>query len=604
MKDKDKTKEQLINELVEMRQRVAELERAETEHKQEEEELRETNIFLSNILDSSSFISIISTDLERNVLFWNKGAENIFGYKAEEIIGHHKIDILYPDDEGDTKESVEEVRSFILKSQKGISCEIREVTKDGRKIWISLTSTPRFDENGNVIGILGIGEDITERKRTEELLQKERETFFSILQKAPYGVVLIDKDGKYLYINPEFTVITGYTLEDVPTGREWFHKAYPDPKYRRRVIETWKSDFAQRGVDRIFSVVCKDGEVREIELRPTLLDDGRTIVMLSDITERKRAEDELRRQALIFENMHDGIIVTDLESRIIDWNPAAERMFGYIKDEVLGKTTGVLTTRIVDGTLRDGRWSGEINFIRKDGTEGVCESIVVPLRDERNNIIATVGVNRDITERKRAEEELQQSFEKLKRVLEQTVNALASAVETRDPYTAGHQQRVANLACAIAKEIGLSGEQVEGIRMAAIIHDIGKIYIPAEILSKPGRLTEIEFKIIKTHPQIGYDILKTIEFSWPIAQMVHQHHERMDGSGYPQGLSGEEITIEARILAVADVVEAMASHRPYRPAHGIDSALEEISQNRGVLYDPEVVDACLRLFIEKGFKLE
>ncbi len=202
----------------------------------------------------------------------------------------------------------------------------------------------------------------------------------------------------------------------------------------------------------------------------------------------------------------------------------------------------------------------------------------------------------DITERKRAEEERKQSSEKLQRALEETVNALALAAEMRDPHTAGHQRRVTQLACAIAKEMGLPEEQIYGIRMAGMIHDIGKIHIPAETFSKPSRLTETEFAMIKNHPQVGYAILKEIKFPWPVAQIVLQHHERMNGSGYPQGLKGEDILLEARILGVADVVEATSSHRLYRPDLGIDKALEEISQKRGILYDPKVVDACLRLF--------
>jgi len=198
---------------------------------------------------------------------------------------------------------------------------------------------------------------------------------------------------------------------------------------------------------------------------------------------------------------------------------------------------------------------------------------------------------------------LQNTTEKLRKALDGTVHALALTVEMRDPYTAGHQRRVAELASAMARRIGLSSDQVEGIRMAGIVHDLGKISVPTAILNKPGRLTKNEFNLIKDHSQVGYDILKDIEFPWPIAQMVLQHHERMDGSGYPQGLSGEEILLEARMLAVADVVEAMASHRPYRPALGIDKALEEISRNKGILYDPEVVDTCLALFTEEGFKL-
>jgi putative nucleotidyltransferase with HDIG domain len=181
---------------------------------------------------------------------------------------------------------------------------------------------------------------------------------------------------------------------------------------------------------------------------------------------------------------------------------------------------------------------------------------------------------------------------------------MVSAVETRDPYTAGHQIRSANLARTIATEMGLSQEKIEGIRMAGSIHDIGKLSIPAEILSKPTKLSEIEFSLIKEHARQGYEMLKNVESPWPLAEIVYQHHERMDGSGYPRNLKGNDILIEARILNVADVVEAMASHRPYRPALGIDAALEEIEKNRGILYDKTVVDVCLTLFRKKGFQLE
>jgi len=207
-------------------------------------------------------------------------------------------------------------------------------------------------------------------------------------------------------------------------------------------------------------------------------------------------------------------------------------------------------------------------------------------------------------ERKRAEEELEQSLDKLRRAIEGSIQAMASITEMRDPYTAGHQRRVAKLACAIAEEIGLSKEQIETIHVAGTLHDIGKVYLPAEILSKPGKLNNIEMKLIKTHPQLGREILKMIEFPWVVCPIVLQHHERIDGSGYPEGLEGENITLEAKILGVADVVEAMPSHRSYRPALGIDKALEEISRSRSILFDSQAVDACLRLFIEKGFKFE
>ncbi len=225
-------------------------------------------------------------------------------------------------------------------------------------------------------------------------------------------------------------------------------------------------------------------------------------------------------------------------------------------------------------------------------------------KEEEDFLFSITNVLAGVIERKRAEDELKGSVEKLQRILGETVSALASALAMRDPYTAGHQQRVAQLARAIGQEMDLLPKQVEGIRIAGTLHDIGKIYIPAEILSKPAKLTEVEFNFMKTHPQIGYEIIKEIEFDWPVAQAVLQHHERLDGKGYPEGLSGKEMIMEAKILAVADVIEAMSSHRPYRPAKGLDKALGEISKNKGVLYDIEVAGAALRLFKKKGFKFE
>jgi len=199
---------------------------------------------------------------------------------------------------------------------------------------------------------------------------------------------------------------------------------------------------------------------------------------------------------------------------------------------------------------------------------------------------------------------LQESESRLKKNLLETVSAVSAIVELRDPYTAGHQRRVAHIAEAIAGDLGLSEQQIEGLILAAVVHDVGKINVPTEILSKPGLLNEPEFSLIKEHPESGYEILKGIDFPWPIAQIVRQHHERLDGSGYLRGLRGDEILLEARILSVADVIEAMASHRPYRPGLGIETALEEIEKNRGTLFDSDVVDAALRLFREKGYRLE
>jgi PAS domain S-box-containing protein len=238
----------------------------------------------------------------------------------------------------------------------------------------------------------------------------------------------------------------------------------------------------------------------------------------------------------------------------------------------------------------------ETRFYRKDKCIIWVSITTMRFRDERGEIIYFEGIVAEITDRK-------EHVERLRKTLEGTIHALAYTVEARDPYTAGHQRRVADLARAIATEMGLPNDRVEGLYMAAFIHDIGKISVPAEILSKPTRLTKIEFNLIKTHSQSGYDILKDIEFPWPIARMVLEHHERMNGSGYPNGLAGDNILLDSRILAVADVVEAMASHRPYRASLGIEPALEELEKNKGILYDAAVADACLRLFRHKGYKL-
>lgn len=208
----------------------------------------------------------------------------------------------------------------------------------------------------------------------------------------------------------------------------------------------------------------------------------------------------------------------------------------------------------------------------------------------------------EIEERRRTQEKLAHSNLQLQQSLEELVNAMSLTLEERDPYTAGHQRRTTDLSLAIAKEMGLPEHETKGLQMAGLIHDMGKISVPGEILSKPGRLNDAELQLIKRHPQVAYDILNQIDFPWAVDQIVLQHHERLDGSGYPQGLSGEEILLESRILCVADVVETMETHRPYRPSLGRDAALEEITKNRGILYDPEVVDACLRLFRETDFR--
>ncbi len=255
--------------------------------------------------------------------------------------------------------------------------------------------------------------------------------------------------------------------------------------------------------------------------------------------------------------------------------------------------------------IEEALWENEEKYDHKDGSKKGLEINIRGIRDGKGVLTDFYGSSRGTTDRKRADEILHESLMQLRRAMQTTIQVLVLAVETKDPYTAGHQKRTANLARAIATEMGLPEEKIEGIRMSGVIHDIGKLSLPSEILSKPTKLTAIEYSLIKEHARQGYEILKDVESPWPLAEIVYQHHERINGSGYPQGLKGKEgILLESRILAVADVVEAMASYRPYRPALGADAAFEEIEKNKGTLYDADVVDACLRLFREKGFQLE
>jgi putative nucleotidyltransferase with HDIG domain len=248
-------------------------------------------------------------------------------------------------------------------------------------------------------------------------------------------------------------------------------------------------------------------------------------------------------------------------------------------------------------TIEDGK-----KFGKDDIAVLTCFAALANIALSNANLSARL--RQEVEKRKQAERDLLSGHEQLRDTFMATVNALASTVESKDPFTAAHQRWVTRLACAIAEEMDLPKEQIEGIRMSGLIHDIGKMNVPAEFLNKPGRLSDIEYNVIKIHPQSGYDIIREIQFPWPVAQIVLQHHERMDGSGYPQRLRGMQIFLEARILAVADVVESMASPRPYRDFYGIEIALEEIEQNRGTFYDTEVVDACLRVFKVKGFQFE
>lgn len=330
---------------------------------------------------------------------------------------------------------------------------------------------------------------------------------------------------------------------------------------------------------------------------------------------RKAAENALRESEAKFRNLvestSDWIWEVDERGIYTYASPQVHESLGYTVDEVIGKSPFDLMAPdeaarmevVFEAVKRERKplRALENANLHKDGHVVFMETSGSPVVDAQGVFKGYRGIDRDITERKEAEKERRASAEKLEQTLLRTIEAVAATVDARDPYTAGHQRRVAALASTIARELALPEDKIRGLYLAASIHDLGKVHLPAEILSKPGVLSSTEYELVKTHAQVGYDIIKDVQFPWPIAQMLLQHHERLDGSGYPRGLKREQILIEARILSVADVVEAMASHRPYRPGRGLESALEEITLQRGVLYDPDVVDCCLTLFREKYY---
>lgn len=287
----------------------------------------------------------------------------------------------------------------------------------------------------------------------------------------------------------------------------------------------------------------------------------------------------------------DGIVVSDLEGHILFLNPTARRYLG----KTLHQTHDLPLPELLNGSA-----TTEATIEAAGEPRRVLEVRVSPISWAQRK--ALLLVLRDVTAFRRAFEDRAKALERTLQAIRATAEALANAVEMRDPYTAGHQRRVTHLACAIHEDMGLPEEEREGLRIAGMVHDLGKLQVPSEILVKPGRLTDLEYRLLQGHCRAGYDILKTIDFPWPVAQIVVQHHERLDGSGYPDGLTKDDLLIESRILGVADVVEAMASHRPYRPALGLDAAFAEIEHNAGILYDPDVVHSCIAVFRRRSLR--
>ncbi len=589
---------------------ITEQKKVEDAIKQSEEKYR---VIAQNMTD---VITVMDMDLR--LTFVSPSIFQLRGYTAEESIAHSPEEILTP-------ESLKKVlqvytEEMELEAAGGADpnrtrvLELNEYRKDGSTIWVEASFSFLRDSDGRPFGILSVTRDCDLRKKAEEKLKASEEKYRTIMESIDEGYFEVDLAGNFTFFNDSLYKILGYSREEM-MGMN--NRQYSDAKNAKILFqefnEVYRTENPALGFD--WRIIRKDGTERQIEASVALLKDpaGKKTGFrgtVRDVTERKRAEEALQqseeRYRTVLDEMEEGYQEVDINGKITFINEAFMKISGFSREELLGTDYSMyMEAKDVERVYRAYNQmyktgipikSLEMDIFIKDGTIRNIELYASLLRDSNNRPIGCRGIIRDVTERK-------QNLEKASKALQATVRAMASIVETRDPYTAGHQRGVADLARAIAAEMKLAEEQIEGIHMAGTIHDIGKISVPAEILTKPGKLTEIEYSLVKIHPRAGYDVLKDIDFPWPVANAVLQHHERMDGSGYPEGLRGEAILPEARILAVADVVEAIASHRPYRPALGIEAAIEEIYKNRLILYDSNVVDACIKLFREKGYKL-
>ena len=490
--------------------------------------------------------------------------------------------------------------------------------------------------------------EIAHRKRAEADAGKSDRRFRQLFTIAPMPLALSDREGTLSLVNDRWKQTLGYTLNEIPTINDWWRLAYPDPDYRQRVIDTWEAAFRRARETNTnmvesqdYHVTCKNGDVRLLAISGIFIDDD-LLTAFYDITERKKAEYKLAASESLLsrsqELAHLGSWNLDLSTNKLYWSDETYRIFGcdpqvftatyeaflefiYPDDRAAVEEAYSHSVREKsDGYVIEHRIlrqsTGEIRYVNER-----C----VHVHDDAGDIIQSIGMVQDITERKAAEteqrklleqverdrralvstlEDQRRTEESLKQRLHQSVNAISKIGEIRDVYTSGHQKRVAELACAIGSEMRLPDERINSLSIGGLIHDIGQMFIPSDILNKPGKITDLEYRIIQTHAEKSYSVVKQIDFPVEIPTMIYQHHERLDGTGYPQGLSGDQIILESRILAVADVVEAMSSHRPYRPALGIDAALEEILRYRGIKYDAEVVDVCMKLFKEKGFAFQ
>lgn len=455
-----------------------------------------------------------------------------------------------------------------------------------------------------------------ERKTFESKLAKGEELFRNYIDIAGVIILILDKNENVRLINRKGCEIMEYSQEEI-VGKNWFDHFLPESV--RDKTRIYFAELLTDGTPLEFGenpILTKSGKERIIYWHNMAIRNEKgevegTLSSGDDITERKLNELALKKSEEkyrgLFENAVEGIFQMTPDGRLVSINPAYAKMLGFKSSEEMIDDISDFAQqhhvrpeerkRFIEVIEQRGKILGfEAQLYRLDGRKIWVSVNARAVKDGSGKVLYYEGMVEDVTERKHSEERLNKTLHNLRTAMEGTIHAIAMTVEAKDPYTAGHQQHVGTLARAIARHMGLSDDVIAGIYLAGFIHDLGKISIPTEFLTKPGKLKEHEYVLIKTHAEAGYKILRGIDFPWPVAEIVLQHHERINGSGYPRGLKGEEILKEAKIIAIADVVEAITFYRPYRPAYGLNLALQEIRRNEGILFDAECAEACLDLF--------
>ena len=573
---------------------------------------------LSAMFDSMS-IRVWVGDRNGQVLYVNGATARTVGLDADDIVGKN-IRELFPTHMASKILADSESVYNSGVSLTGLAEEI--VWPSGEVRWVQVDKIPYQQKGKGIVGIIVLATDITAHRKTEESLRVSQLNLTEAMDLAHIAYCEVDPVANILIANDAFYSLYGTSAEREGGYRvaldEYARKFVPPedlPRFYEEIKKQKKGKDGHVSLEGERRIIGGDGKIRHILIRTRNVRDVNGAITkvtgaIQDITERKITEEKLRdieeRFRLFMEYNPIYVFFKDENLITLQLSKNYEEMLGKPMNELIGKSMydlfpGDLAKSIIQDDLSVFR-KGKCLEIEEEFNGKHYKTLKFPIvRVGKPPLLA--GFTIDITEQKTSQLALEESLNRLRRLAGATIKVISMSVEARDPYTAGHQKRVSNIARAIATEMGLSSGQVDGIRMAGSIHDLGKIALPAEILSSPRALTDIEFNLIKTHPDVGYIILKDVDFPWPVADIVLQHHERIDGSGYPKGLKNKNISLDARIIAVADVVEAMASHRPYRPALGIDAALEEIEKNKNVLYDPDVVDACLKLFREKYFDI-